>query len=190
LSRGCALTNHNSLAGKWEVREARVLSSSVGCVGWVIAVIFSLALNPLCSSQVKSYSPPGEHEGSAHCKPQGPAQWGRVVSMHSARSKECYRFAVAVPRVQAYHLLRGALPDSSLECVFFFFKAALSDPRGEMAAGTGITSSPKCTGEPRAAIAKGAFCPLPITHSSHSAWAMPELLTTRALCVHCVLGLW
>ena len=39
---------------------------------------------PVCkSSQVKSYSP-GEHEGSAHCKPQGPARWGRVVGMHAA----------------------------------------------------------------------------------------------------------
>jgi hypothetical protein len=35
------------------------------------------------SSQVKSSSP-GEHEGSAHCKPQGPAQWGRVVGVHAA----------------------------------------------------------------------------------------------------------
>ena len=35
------------------------------------------------SSQVKSYSP-GEHEGSAQRKPQGPARWGRVVAMHAA----------------------------------------------------------------------------------------------------------
>jgi hypothetical protein len=35
------------------------------------------------SSQVKSYSP-GEHEGRAQYKPQGPVRWGRVVGMHAA----------------------------------------------------------------------------------------------------------
>ena len=44
-----------------------------------------IAGRPAESSQVKIYSP-GEHEGSAQRKPQGPARWGGlwVVGMHAA----------------------------------------------------------------------------------------------------------
>ena len=43
----------------------------------------SVLTHLLTQSQVKSYSP-GEHEGSAQRKPQGPARWGRVVGVHAA----------------------------------------------------------------------------------------------------------
>jgi hypothetical protein len=48
------------------------------------------------TSQVKSYSP-GDHEGSAQRKPQGPARWGRVVGMHAAAPAALWAASPAPP---------------------------------------------------------------------------------------------
>ena len=77
------LSLHSALAlcsklGTWPARARAHVRSWPGVSWWRTLLAFSGL-----SSQVKSYSP-GEHEGSAQHKPQGPAWWGRVVGMRAA----------------------------------------------------------------------------------------------------------
>ena len=71
--------SHNP-SKKFELQSSVRVEMSLACR-------VSENLRPLLGKPVKNWSrvtPPGEHEGSAQRKPQGPARWGRVVVMHAA----------------------------------------------------------------------------------------------------------
>ena len=49
-----------------------------------VLVFFTFLVPTVLSRLNVKWYAPGEHEGSAQPKPQGPARWGRVVGMHAA----------------------------------------------------------------------------------------------------------